>query len=179
MNSRSVNTTAQLLELEVVPIRALNSYLVRKQPHETLAEVQTLEDIPENWVVERRPKSAYIRESAKNQTRSDGEISRGRWSRRRKRRNWKRTQLRQVAEKKVRPLQGCAVSSFSSPAQRCALPLTEIAGEAGPTKNSLDFAQDFKDYCFPASSLLRAHVARTVGSGLKSWTPRHFSDFVK
>lgn len=41
-----------------------------------------------------------------------------------------------------------------APSKPCSLPfallLTEIAGEAGPTKNSLDFTQDLLDYCFPA-----------------------------
>lgn len=52
----------------------------------------------------------------------------------------KETYRRQVAEKKVRPLESCPL--------RSALLLTEIASKAGPTKNSLDFIQTFRTIVF-------------------------------
>lgn len=58
--------------------------------------------------------------------------------------------------KKVRPLQSCPLPSVQlSSAQlrsaqlRSALLLTEIASEAGPTKNSLDFTRTFRTIVFP------------------------------
>lgn len=53
--------------------------------------------------------------------------------------------------KKVRPLQSCPLPSvqLSSAPLRSALLLTEIASEAGPTKNSLDFTRTFRTIVFP------------------------------
>lgn len=89
-----------------------------------------------------------------------------------RRRKRKDTYWRQVAEKKKSgPLQSCTLPF--------ALPLTEIAGKAGPTKNSLDFTRTLRTIVLPSLTVIgrtlqpiRARLLRTWSTALTLFPQR-------